>query len=206
MYLLIYASQGLAVVQVGLRFLGCSGPPEWQARQEPPPCVLLPATGRGFLFLAAHGCGCSMLVSTPEASLPEAPQKVLPDSFPSEPDIWDTTGLMSLTLHRRQLRVREGAQSHNSCCGDESGTQASPVFTSGLLCVQGIVGRTDSRLWREPLRAPNPQTFHAALPPGTRLCSAPTPFFQEVVESLPSRNQGEVCVCALGVGVVMMTP
>lgn len=34
------------------------------------------------------------------------------------------------------------------------------------------------------------QTLQAALTPETRLGSAPTLFFQEVVESLPSRNRG----------------
>lgn len=122
---------------------------------------------------------------------------MFPDPFPSEANLWDPPWdifeTTSLILHMRQLRVREGSQSHTGAV-DECGTQASPVFTLGLLCTQGMVGRTDSHLWREPLRAPDPQTLQAALPPGTRLCSSPTPFFKEVVEAIPSRNQGEMCL------------
>lgn len=53
---------------------------------------------REVLFLAANGC--SMLISTAsdsEASLPASPQKVLPESFPSEAHIWDIFEAMSLT-------------------------------------------------------------------------------------------------------------
>lgn len=102
-------------VQAGLQLLGRSGPPERLACQEPPPCAF------------PHGGACSSpWAPGSEASLRVSPQRVLPDSFPPEADIWDPPrGHLCSNVTRFTYEAAEGqrgrSESH-SCCGDERGT------------------------------------------------------------------------------------
>lgn len=115
MYLLIYVRQGLVVVS---RLVSSS----WSAvvllsgkhTRSLHPAPYFPPQGEKFPSWLPRVAACSLnpTASEPEASLPASPQKVLPASFPSEANIWDIFEAMSLTLPMRQLRVREGAQSH----------------------------------------------------------------------------------------------